>query len=172
MVRNMLSAFLVGVLLAACQTTPDEVVGKVLQDFGLRDRPEGYVSGSDRVLERLGDVAAAEMQRMNLDGQHGDVKFHQENEFRGKYYKEVKVYEGFFPTDAKPISRSVDDTRSYHGYIQYEYRIFQGPRKDSRTEAAAETATIPTDQTGRETYRYTFTGSGEWNGGKGQRARR
>ena len=172
MLRNMLTVFLVGVLLAACQSTPDEVVDKVLQDFGLRERPEGYVSGADRVLERLSNVGAAEMKRMNLDGQHGDVKFYQENEFRGKYYKEVKVYESFFPTDAKPISRSVDANRGYHGYIQYEYRIFQSPRKDSRTEAAAETASIPTDETGRETYRYTFSGNGEWNGGKGQRARR
>lgn len=62
--------------------------------------------------------------------------------------------------------------RGEHGFIQYEYRIYQGPRKDSRTEAAAETATLPTDETGRETYRYTFSGSGGWNGGKGQRARR
>ena len=79
MLRNMLTVFLVGVLLAACQSTPDEVVDKVLQDFGLRERPEGYVSGADRVLERLSNVGAAEMKRMNLDGQHGDVKFYQEN---------------------------------------------------------------------------------------------
>jgi len=158
--------------LAACRSTPDEVVDKVLQDFGLRERPEGYVSGSDRVFERLGDVGAAEMKRMNLDGQHGAVEFHQETEFRGKYYKEVKVYESFFPTDAKPISRAVDEGRGFHGYVEYEYRVYQGPWKDSRTEAAAETATIPTDETGRETYRYTFSAAGEWNGGKGQRARR
>jgi len=172
MVKNILCVSLLGVLLAACRSTPDEVVDKVLQDFGLRERPEGYVSGSDRVLERLSDVGAAEMQRMNLDAQHGAVEFHQESEFRGQYYKEVKVYEDFFPTDAKPISRSVDANSGYHGYVEYEYRIYHGPRKDSRTEAAAETANIPTDETGRETYRYTFSGSGEWNAGKGQRVRR
>ena len=157
--------------LAACQRTPNQVFDKVLTDFGVREQPEGYVSGSDQVFQNLDVVGNTELKRLNLEERQGEIKF-QEDGIRGMYYKEVKVYEAYYPIDAQPISRSVEGTRGYNGYIEYAYRVYQSPRRNSRVEAAAESANIPTDIQGRESYRYSFNASGAWNGGKGERTRR
>jgi len=158
--------------LAACQRGPDEVFDKVLVDFGLREKPEGYVSGADTVVDRLQAVGDTEMKRMNQEARHGEIKF-QEDGLRGLYYKEVKVYERCYPLDAQPVSASSQtDSRGYVGYIEYAYRVYQSPRKSNRAEATAESATISTDEQGRETYRYNFGPGGVWDGGKGERARK
>jgi hypothetical protein len=154
-------------LLCSCEGTVD----KVMADFGLKARPEGYVSGSDKVMQRLDSVGAMEMKRMNMEQQRGGVKFQKENEVRGKYYKEVKKYESYVPTDAQAINRASLSESGYVGYLDFTYRMYQSERKPTSAEAAAESANIPTDVTGRETYRYTFSSSGEWNGSKGERAR-
>lgn len=163
---------LICVGLCSCTTGPDQVVDKVMVDFGLKPKPEGYVSASDEVFKKLDMVGAAEIKRMNIAGQHGDVKFQKENELRGKYYKEVKVYEGYFPTEATPASKTGSGEGGYYGYIEFSYRMYQSMREDSSSAAEAATADIPTDTTGRETYRYTFGSGGEWNGGKGERSKR
>lgn len=155
------------VALCSCAGTVD----KVMADFGLKARPEGYVSGSDRVMENLNTVGAMEMKRMNVTEQQGTVKFQRENDIRGKYYKEVKKYESFVPTDAQAINRASLGESGYVGYLDFAYRMYQSERKPTSAEAATESANIPTDVTGRETYRYTFGSSGEWNGAKGERAR-
>jgi hypothetical protein len=144
---------------------------KVMADFGLKERPEGYVSGSDKVMQRLDSVGAMEIKRMNMDQQRGEVKFQKENDVRGKYYKEVKKYESYVPTDAQAINRASVNESGYVGYLDFTYRIYQSQRKSTSAEAAAESANIPTDVTGRETYRYSFSSSGEWSGSKGERAR-
>lgn len=159
-------------LVCSCQRTPDEVVDKVLMDWGIRERPEGYLSGSDRVFEKLSEVAKTEMKRLNQEGRHGTVKFQEEKGLRGKYYKEVKVYEDFYPLDAQPSSRATDNERGYVAYIEYSYRIHESERKTARAEAAAESANIATTQDGRETYRYRFSSGGTWSGAKGERVRR
>ena len=143
----------------------------MLQDFGIKERPEGYESGADKVYARLNEVGQSEMKRLNLEQRHGEVKFDDKGDLHGKYYKEVKVYESFHPTDAQPTPRSAAGERGYNGYVEYSYRIFQSARKPNRAEALAETASVPTDERGRETYRYRFNSSGFWIGGSGETVR-
>ena len=158
--------------LCSCHRTPGEVMDKVLGDFGLRERPEGYVSGSDKVVANLTAVGESEIKRLNLAEQHGTVKFQKEGGLQGKYYKEVKVYENFFPIDAQPVGRTAAYEGGYYGYIDYEYRIYQSERKSTGSEASSENASIATDETGRETYRYSFGTGGAWNGVKGDKTKR
>lgn len=165
-------ALVVAVLAAGCSSAPDGIGNKVLQDFGLRERPEGYVSGADRVFDRLTQVGRAELKRMNAEGRHGEVKFESAGGLRSKYYKEVKVYKEFYPLDSQPAARTATGDRGYVGYIEYSYEILEGARRNNRTEAAAENASIPTDNVGRETYRYSFNTGGVWSGGKGDKVRR
>lgn len=144
----------------------------VLQDFGIRDRPEGYVSGSDLVFERLDGIGATELKRLNSRSRQGEVKFEDDAGLHGMYYKEVKVYEKFFPLDARATGRSGNRSdRGYAGTIDYAYEIYQGPRRATRTEAAAEVANIPTGDRGRETFRYRFSSGGTWNGARGESVR-
>lgn len=143
--------------------------GKVLQDFGIRERPEGYESGADRVMARMNDVGKSEMKRLNLRERRGEVRYDDRDALRGQYYKAVKVYERFYPLDANASGRtSTSRVRGFVGYIEYSYSYYEGPRKISRTEAAAQVADIPTGEGGRETYRYRFNSGGAWNGAKGE----
>lgn len=160
-------------LLAGCASGPHgSVMDKVMYDFGVGEAPEGYVSGSDRVFQKLPEVGETEMKRLNTEGRHGEVKF-QEDGLHGKYYKEVKVYDNFYPLDAQPTSRnSQGQDGGYVGFIEYSYTIYQSQRKDTRAEASAESARIATSESGRETYRYRFSTGGNWNGKKGERSRR
>ncbi len=154
-----------------CQTPPEGVTNKVLADFGLRDRPEGYVSGSDQVFERLDEVGQTEIRRLNLENRNGTIEFIEEG-LRGHFYKQVKVYEEFTPVDARAITtRGPSDSRSYQGYIEYRYRMYQSPYTSNRTEAQAASATIPTETEGREVYRYKFGLGGVWDGAKGELSR-
>ena len=164
---RLLAAAAVCALLCSCEGTVD----KVMADFGLKERPEGYVSGSDKVMTQLNGVGAMEMKRMNMEEQRGSVKFQKENVVRGKYYKEVKKYESYVPTDAQAMNRPSLNDSGYVGYLDFTYRMYQSERKPTSAEAAAESATIPADVTGHETYRYTFSSTGQWNGSKGEHAR-
>lgn len=159
-------------LLAGCQHSPGEVTNKVLQDFGLKARPEGYVSTTDRVREKLTAVGQTEMKRMNAEERNGEVKF-QEQGAGGQYYKEVKIYEKAYPLDARSMSGTGPRNEGpvYSGYVEYSYQVYQSARKSTRVQAEAESATIPTGITGRETYRYNFDGTGNWDGGKGEKSR-
>ena len=75
-------------LAAGCATDSQTgVIDKVLGDFGLKERPEGYVSGSDRVFASLGDVARAELKRFNRENRHGEIKFDGTGGLVGRYYK-------------------------------------------------------------------------------------
>ena len=159
-------------LIVSCETPEGGVVNKVLTDWGLRAQPEGYVSETDKVFESLNEVGAVEMKRLNAELQHGQVKFQSEGDLKGKYYKEVKAYETYYPTDAQRSSRSGEMEGGFQGYIEFAYRMYQSPRKSTGSEAEAETASIPTDITGRDPYRYTFGPTGQWNGGKGEKVRK
>jgi hypothetical protein len=153
---------------AGCKTDGGGTVGqKVLADFGLGERPEGYVSGSDKVYQQLDTVGQAEMKRMNSEGREGKIKFEQDG-LKGRYFKEVKVYESARPVDVKSSTASAD--RGYVGFIEYEFRLYHGEDKPTRAEAAGQSADISTDVTGRETMRYNFNTSGTWDGGKGDRS--
>jgi len=146
---------------------------KVLQDFGIRERPEGYESGTDRVMARMNDVGKSEMKRLNLRERRGEVRYDDTDALRGRYYKAVKVYDRFYPLDANASGRtSVRRERGFVGYIEYSYSYYEGPRKISRTEAAAQAADIPMGEGGRETYRYRFNSGAVWNGAKGELIRR
>ncbi len=166
-----LAVLAIAVALAGCQRSPDQVFDKVLIDFGVRDKPEGYETASDKVYQRLDAVGMTEMKRLNMEERKGEVKFQQNVGLSGKYYKEVKVYERFYPVKAVPITKKTQDGRGYYGYIDYNYRFYQSARKSSRTEAAAQEATISTDVTGRDRYRYKFGAGGTWNRGNGERVR-
>lgn len=163
--------FCVVVLLSACQSSPGSVAQKVMADFGIGEHPEGYVSGSDKVYEQLESVAKTEIKRMNAAGRHGEIKYEGEG-LRGRYYKEVKVYESYYPLDVKAVSGGTSRDRGYVGLIEYRYRIMKGAEHTTRAAASAESASVPTDVEGRETYRYTFTMNGIWDGAPGERARR
>lgn len=155
---------------AGCQRTPGEVANKVLGDFGIKERPEGYEAPSDKVFARLNAVADAEMQRMNHEGRDGEILFEQDG-LRGSFYKQVKEYIDSHPLDARADTAGPQRESGYTGYVEYSYRVLQGQRKPTRVEAAAEGADIPTGETGRETYRYHFNAGGAWDGRKGERAK-
>ena len=157
---------------AGCATDGGSVIDKVKYDFGIGERPEGYVSTSDLVMKRLDAVGQMELKRMNREGRHGEIEFQDEGGFKGKYYKRVKVYENAIPLEASAVSRGSTDDRGYLGYIEYTYEMRESPRKNTRAEAEAEPATIRTGETGREVYRYRFGATGVWDGGEGERARR
>jgi hypothetical protein len=162
---------LIGTAIAGCAgqngQTPLETV---MTDFGLKEKPEGYVSGTDKVYERLNDVGASEMKRMNLAARLGEVKV-EEDGLQVRYYKEVKEYVSYYPLDAQAVQKAAERDRGYVGYLEYRYRMLQGPRKPTRTEAQAESATIPSGEEGRETFRYKFNAGGTWDGGKGELAK-
>ncbi len=152
---------------AGCKTEGGGIGQKVLADFGLAEHPEGYVSGSDRVYQQLDTVGQTEMKRMNAESREGQVKFEQDG-LRGRYFKEIKVYEAARPVDVKASTASAD--RGFVGFIEYEYRMYRGEAKSTRAEASAQTADVSTDTTGKETMRYNFNTSGSWDGGKGERS--
>lgn len=154
-----------------CQQGPGHVFNKVLVDFGLREKPEGYEYPSDRVFNRLAIVGEMEIKRMNLETRSGEVKFQSEGAFHGKYYKEVKRYEDFRPLEVKRVAKKARRERGFVGYIVYTYRLYQSPRKSNRTEAAAANPIFRTETTGRETYRYKFGAGGTWDGRPGHRTR-
>ena len=160
------------VLLASCKSTPGGVIEKVKYDFGLGEKPAGYVSGLDRVMQNLPRVGEMEIKRMNFEARQGEIKFQQGKGLQGKYYKEVKVYEKCYPLDAQAISKGENGERGYLGYIEYEYTIYQSERKATRAEAAASSATIPTMKKGRDVYRYHFSAGGNWDRGNGELTRR
>lgn len=162
---------LAALCIAGCQGQGGQgVVDTVMSDFGLKEKPEGYVSGSDKVIERLNEIGEVEMKRMNQAERLGEVMV-EEQGLQVSYYKQVKEYTSYYPLDASATSRASDRDRGYVGYLEYRYRLLQSPRKPTRTEAQAESATTPTGEEGRETYRYRFTSTGTWDGGKGERTR-
>ncbi|MCX8064909.1 MAG: hypothetical protein N3G21_07020 [Candidatus Hydrogenedentes bacterium] len=156
--------------LTSCQTPEGGVVNKVLSDFGIREKPEGYLSETDKIFQRLSEIGNTELKRFNQESRKGEVKFEQKGP-RGEYYKEVKVYEQFFPLDVNPVSHSGEAGQSYIATIQYSYRVFRSAPKPTRIEAQDAIADIPTGVEGKETYRYTLGPSGVWNGEKGQKVK-
>jgi hypothetical protein len=159
-------------VVAGCGTDAGSVVEKVKYDFGIGEKPEGYVSTSDLVRQRLDAVGQMEMKRMNREARHGEIEFQDEGGLKGKYYKRVKVYENAIPLEASATSRGSTEDRGYVGYIEYTYHMYESARKNTRVEAEAEPATIRTGETGREVYRYRFGATGAWDGGEGERTRR
>ncbi|MBX7256787.1 MAG: hypothetical protein K1Y02_10525 [Candidatus Hydrogenedentes bacterium] len=164
-------ALLVCLAVCSCASSGGSVIEKVKYDFGIGEKPEGYVSGTDKVMERLDGIGKSELKRMNMAGRHGEVVFEGEGQLRGKYYKKVKVYEEYHPLDAFPTSRSSATERGFIGLIQYTYRVYEGERKSNRTEAAAASANTQTDVSGRETYRYRFGQGATWDGAPGELTR-
>lgn len=163
---------LVAPLFSGCGTTSGGVGNKVLTDFGIRKPDEGTVSGTDMVYQRLPEVGQTEIDRLNALERRGTIKFKQDG-LHGTYVKRVKRYEDAYPMDARPISNNSQTTglTGFKGYIEYSYRYYESAPKLTSTEAQASDADIPTDEQGREGYRYNFTSGGTWDGGKGQRTR-
>lgn len=166
---KQLGIVILALLLCSCQGgRQGNVLDNVLGDFGLKERPEGYVSGADKVMQNLEGVGRSEMRRMNIANRQGEILYQTNSEGEGRYYKKVKVYGNYYAQRARAVTRSNDDDRGYVGFIEYSYRVYESARKRNRTMAAAEEASIATDKTGRETYRYNFSSSGNWRGGKGE----
>ena len=157
---------------AGCATDGGSVIDKVKYDFGIGERPEGYVPTSEVVMRRLASVGQSEMKRMNREGRHGEIEFQDEGGLRGKFYKRVKVYQNAVPLEASAVARGSTQDRGYVGYIEYSYEMYESARKNTRAEAEAEPANIRTGETGREVYRYRFGATGAWDGAKGERTRR
>ena len=176
MIIRSVIGILVGVSVAvfavSCKSDGGSVVEKVKYDFGIGEKPEGYESLSDRVMTRLDAVGKTELKRMNVAGRYGEVQFEDAQGLQGKFYKQVKEYESYQALEAVPISRGSQGERGYIGYVQYTYRIKQGERFSTRTEAEAAPANIRTDVTGKETYRYSFGPGGTWDGAPGEQTSR
>ena len=51
-----------------CGTGGGSVIEKVKYDFGIGEKPEGYVSTADIVMGRLSSVGQTELKRMNREG--------------------------------------------------------------------------------------------------------
>ena len=168
--KNLIMAALC-IAMAGCASTPGSVMEKVQYDFGLGEKPEGYVTGADRVMQALPKVAESEMKRLNTAQRHGSVKFQEEGTLRGQYYKEAKVYERYFVLDARATPRGSQDEIAFNGYVDYAYRIYESERKNTRSEAEAASANISTDVTGRDSFTYDFSGGGVWNGRPGEPAK-
>lgn len=143
--------------------------GKVLQDFGIKERDEDYVSGADRVMVTMQDVGKVEMDRMNAAQRRGEVLYDNSDPLKGKYYRRVRIYESFHPLDANAAPRtSQNKPVTFVGYIEYDYQVYESNQVENRTEAATLPADIPTGRRGRATYRYKFDSAGVWNGGRGE----
>ncbi len=164
-------AMILCIMLTACQTDSGTVVDKVMADFGLRDYPEGYESGSDRVYQQMETVGVTEMKRMNTMGRHGEVKFEEDGR-RGQYHKEVRIYESFVPVDVGANTGGGTRDRGFTGTMEYRYSILRGEPKATQAEAAAESTTITTEEKGSETYRYNFSATGVWDGAPGEKVNR
>jgi hypothetical protein len=151
---------------AGCGSTGE----KVLQDFGIKDRPEDYQSGADKVMGNLDNVGKVEMDRMNTASRRGQILYDKGDGLTtGAYYKRTKVYENYHPLDAAASSKTNrNDPLSFVGYIEYNFRYYESPRKPTRVEAEAQNADIPSGNEGSETYRYRFDAGGNWTGGKGE----
>jgi len=150
---------------AGCGSTGN----KVLQDFGIQDRPEDYVSGADRVMVTMQDVGKVEMDRMNAAQRRGEVLYDNSDPLKGKFYRMVRMYESYHPLDANAATRtSQTQPVTFVGYIEYDYQEYESTRVETRTEAGTLPADIPTGRRGRETYRYKFDSAGAWNGGRGE----
>jgi len=145
---------------------------KVKYDFGIGEKPEGYVTGAELVMSNLSKVGDTEMKRMNMASRHGEIKFQDEGGLKGKFYKEVKVYDACYPLDARAVTKAAEGDRGYVGLIEYSYRVYQSERFSTRAEAEAASASIPTDISGRETFRYRFSASGVWDGAPGELTRK
>lgn len=169
--RQSVVLLTITLLFTGCASEPGGVGNKVLTDFGIRDKQEGYVTGTDTVYQNLPAVGKSEVDRLNAAERRGVVKFKQDG-LHGVYVKRVKRYEAAFPVDAAPISMNSQTTTltGYYGYVEFSYRYFESAPKATSTEATASDADIPTDEQGREQYRYSFGPSGTWDGGKGQRS--
>jgi len=161
--------FLAASLAAGCTSGSGS---KVLQDFGLQERPDDYVSGTDRVMAKLPDVGKSELTRLNAASRTGEVKYEKVDALHGAYYKRVKVYQDYRPLDANYTSTKSGTAQvTYVGYIEYSYEYFESPRHESRLEAQADIATIPTGDRDSEAFRYKFSGGGVWDGAKGEPVR-
>ena len=167
--RTLLTAALVLSVSGCGGGSGGGVMDKVLQDFGIRDRPEGYESGSDKVFSQLNHIGRADLDRLNTLNRAGEVKFEEGADGFGKFYRELKIYEDFHPLDARSAPRSGGDRSSgYIGLIEYSYRIHQSLRKNTRVEAQVEPASIATNITGRESIRYRFDRAGNLVGESGE----
>lgn len=168
-----LSLIILVMALGACQgSRPGSVMDNVLSDFGLKERPEGYESTSDRVMKDLENVGKTDIKRLNMESRAGEIAFEETGDFQGLYYKRIKVYQNYYPLDAAAKPRRNREPGGYTGRIEYSYRIYEGARKRNRTLAAAEDAKLQTNETGHEIYRYDFTSAGTWRGGKGELVKR
>ncbi len=177
--RNRIALHLSGVAMAValalasgCATGDNvSVAEKIKYDFGIGEKPEGYESATDKILDRLDSVGKTEMKRMNSDVRHGEINFQEDDELRGMFYKETKRYESYLVLDARAVTRGSQQGRGFVGFIEYTYQIYQGERRNTRAEAAAQPANIRTEQRGREVMRYNFGPSGTWDGAEGETAR-
>ena len=104
--RTFIASAILRLMVAGCASSPGGVGNKILQDFGIRERSEDYVSGKDTVFARLDDVGKTEMKRLNLGERSGEVKFEEQGDLRGKYYKEIKVYQNHYPVDVDATWRT------------------------------------------------------------------
>lgn len=171
--RNVAYAALVTTALTTGCATDDgvSVAEKVKYDFGIGEKPEGYETATDKIMDRLDAVGKTEMKRMNGSQRHGEVQFQEENELQGMFYKETKRYESYLVLDARSVTRGSQHGRGYVGFVEYTYQVYQGERRSTRAEAAAQPANIRTDERGREVMRYNFGPSGTWDGAPGESAR-
>ena len=160
------------VVVLGCQRTPAEVGNKVLSDFGLRERTEERTTTADRVFDRLDQVGQAELDRLNAQHRHGETEYEEEGPLRGHYYKQRREYVDYRPVDVTSSGGTGAREQGYTGLIDYTYELYRSEPQQTRVEAQAASANIPTGVTERETLRYHFNSSGSWDGRGGEPTRR
>ncbi|MFP4190845.1 MAG: hypothetical protein ACLFU6_02120 [Candidatus Hydrogenedentota bacterium] len=151
-----------------CQRTPAEVGNKVLSDFGMRERAEERSSAADRVFDRLDHVGQIELDRLNTQHRHGEIAYEEEGPLRGHYYKQRREYVDYRPVNVTPRGGSGAREKGDAGYIDYTYELYRSEPQNSRVEAQAATANMPTGATEKETLRYFFDSNGSWDGDPGE----
>ncbi|MCD6288184.1 MAG: hypothetical protein J7M12_03625 [Candidatus Hydrogenedentes bacterium] len=165
---------------AGCKST----VGLIDATLGGLGIEKSKTSDSRTVQEiirsRIPIVAEQELKRLNYTAESTRIVFVRSQGDPlggGKYYKERRVYERWYPGEIKPSSRgpkvsaglnSNNRTTSWSVVIEYRYRTYRGPEKTSREEAAASETVAVDKSSAFERYKYGFDRHGQWDGKPGR----
>lgn len=151
---------------SACSGVGD----KVMQDFGLQERPADYEAGTDRASDELERVGKTEMARLNNDAREGEVVLRSENEAVGTYFRERKIYESYKVLDSFATTgrRGTGSDRGFSGYIEYTYEVYESLPAENRLLAERAPTTVSTGRRNTTVLRYEMNAAGRWNGSPGR----
>jgi len=155
------------------------LTGKVLTEFGMhRSQAEEEPSAEMVIRQRIGEVAAREIQRLNNRPESEKIVFvpiPNDPLGAGSYYKEQSIYDRWYLVDIVKGRASGAGERSgatpagrYIVTVDYRYRLFKTYQMPSREDAMAAQSAVASEIMDYERYRYTFDNHGEWDGKPGR----